>query len=666
MVATTDRPISGGVALSLVRGMLRDARPRPVRTVRQFAEDEIVLPNGPYQGRAFRCDRQPYARLFLDELDAGRWKRVAATGPSQSGKTLTCYVIPLLYHLFELEETVVVGLPDLDMAADKWREDIRPVIQASGSLRRQLLEQGEGSRGGKVRAVTFANGATLRFMTGGGGDKSRAGFTSRVLVVTEVDGMDESGGKSREADKVSQLEARSKAFGDRARTYLECTVTTEDGRIWREYDQGSRSRILMPCVHCERHVELGRDNLEGWRGAETDLEARECAHWVCPACDHAWTDEEREASARESILVHAGQDVDDRGRITGEARRVETLGFRWSAADNLFVTAGDVGVDEWRAAQDPDEDNAERKMRQFVWCLPHEPAQTQSVELDTPALQRRMSEVPRGIVPDGCELITAGIDVGKYRCWYTVTAWHDDASGQVIDYGPLDTAVGDRSEEEAILATLREFREVCAEGWPRGRDQLVQPRLVLVDSGYQTETVYSFIRESGPGWLPVKGYGTAQRRSTSYRQPKTTSATVQIVGEQYHVAMLKEQRTRLVEVNADHWKGWLHRRLTVEPGKRGALVLFRAEPTFHRSFAKHITAEREVEEWEAGKGFIRRWEQIYRHNHLLDTTALSCVAGHLAGVRLMRVEDTNRERRTTKNRAKPASSWIGQGGGAWT
>ena len=179
--------------------------------MRQFAEDEIVIPDGPFAGRRFRCDRQPYTGLWFDAVDTGRWSRCVATGPTQSGKTLSCFVIPLLHHLFEIGETVICGLPDMDMAADKWREDILPAIEQS-RFRDVLPRQGGGSR---VESLQFANGATLKFMSGGVSDKSRAGFNSRVVVVTETDGMDRPGMTSRESDKIPQLEARTRAYGDR-------------------------------------------------------------------------------------------------------------------------------------------------------------------------------------------------------------------------------------------------------------------------------------------------------------------------------------------------------------------------------------------------------------------------------------------------------------------
>lgn len=34
-----------------------------LRTMREFAEQEIVIPDGPFEGRRFRCDRLPYGCL---------------------------------------------------------------------------------------------------------------------------------------------------------------------------------------------------------------------------------------------------------------------------------------------------------------------------------------------------------------------------------------------------------------------------------------------------------------------------------------------------------------------------------------------------------------------------------------------------------------------------
>jgi hypothetical protein len=75
---------------------------------------------------------------------------------------------------------VVYAAPTIDMANDKWKQDVLPAIEASRL-------QGPAARAGARLArrhgavsIQFKHGPTLRFMTGGGDDKVRAGFTARA------------------------------------------------------------------------------------------------------------------------------------------------------------------------------------------------------------------------------------------------------------------------------------------------------------------------------------------------------------------------------------------------------------------------------------------------------------------------------------------------------
>ncbi|GAH64538.1 unnamed protein product, partial [marine sediment metagenome] len=271
-------------------------------------------------------------RLWFAAIDSGQWRRFVATGPQQSGKTLQCFVIPLLYHLFELEQTVVCGVPSLDIVADKWKEDILPSLERT-RYRNYLPRSGPGSRGGNFVRITFTNGRTLRFMTGGGGgprgDKSRAAFTAPVVIITETDGMDEPGGRSREADKITQLEGRTRAYGRRARVYMECTLTTEEGRTWQEYTAGTMSEIALRCPQCQRYSVMGRPNLTGWQQAEDILMAVEQAQFQCPECQALWDEADRAQANLDAVLVHRGQEVRDGGKVKGPLPRTNTLGFRW-------------------------------------------------------------------------------------------------------------------------------------------------------------------------------------------------------------------------------------------------------------------------------------------------------------------------------------------------
>ena len=168
-----------------------------------------------------------------------------------------------------------------------------------------------------MESLQFGNGATLKFMSGGGGDKSRAGFTARVVIITETDGMDQAAGTSRESDKITQLEARTRAYGTRKRIYMECTVSTEQGRTWQEYTHGTHSRILLPCPHCQDWVVPDRKDLTGWQGAATQAEARRLGAFACPACRQTWSEDDRVRANRGCRLAHAEQTVDDQGAVQG-------------------------------------------------------------------------------------------------------------------------------------------------------------------------------------------------------------------------------------------------------------------------------------------------------------------------------------------------------------
>ncbi len=129
MIATTEITHSQ-TAEAEFSWLQKHARAPRIRTMREFAEAEIVIPDGPYRGRRFRCDRQPFNGLWFDAVDSGKWPRAVACGPSQSSKTLTCFIIPALYHLFEIGETVICGAPTEEITEEKWNKDIRTTIEA--------------------------------------------------------------------------------------------------------------------------------------------------------------------------------------------------------------------------------------------------------------------------------------------------------------------------------------------------------------------------------------------------------------------------------------------------------------------------------------------------------------------------------------------------------
>jgi hypothetical protein len=587
--------------------------------MREFAEAEIIIPDGPKRNRRYRCDSQPYSGLFFDAVDSGKFNRIFSTGPVQSGKTLTAWIIPILYHLFEVGETVIVGVPTGDIVKDKWQVDLKPVIEAS-RYRDLLPSTGAGSKSATTNLIQFQNGSALRFMTGGGSDKQRSAFTARVLAVTEVDGFDKSSETSREADQFTQLEARTRAFDDRKRIYGECTVSTEQGRTWLEYTRGTASKILLSCPHCQGWVSPERGDLVGWKEADTETQAKEQSYFRCPECQQGWTEDQRKAANINSRLIHKGQELTEAGEIVGNIPAGSTLGFRWSAVNNLLIKSGSYGVDEWKASRADDEDNAEKQMRQFVWCLPYVPPVEDAVDLVWDRIVSRQWTTPKSVQPDDTHHVTCGVDVGKHTSWYCLIAWNELGRGVVFDYGSLHVPSRDLGLSEGVKACLRNFRDAI-------EDEFGGPNLLWCDASYETETVYEIDRESPKWFESVMGMGESQRLTGKYNAKRKRDKETPWIGTEMHGSYQPAKRLTLASVNSDYWKTETHKLLVTPVDSEQGLFLYHAPSIEHKDFAKHMTAEKRVEEYDSkNKKMVTRWEQVQRNNHLLDATYYAVAA----------------------------------------
>ncbi len=598
-----------------------------------------MLPSGPRQGRRFSRQTQPFAGLYLDQVSRshreGLWNRYAVTGPRQTGKSTLGYVTPAAYHLFEIVEDVILAAPDMGLAAHKWAVDILPVIECS-RYRDALPLRGAGSHGGKVDEIHFRNGATLMFMTAGGGDKSRVGPTARVLIVTEADGFDAQSETSREADKFTQMEYCTAAFGDRRQVYLECTVSIPAGRIWREYQAGTASRIVRPCPHCRAWVTPEREHLSGWQRADSEQQARREGQFLCPACAKPWTDEERRAANAAAKVLHRGQQIDAEGTIVGDTPATSCLGFRWSAVDNHFTTAGQLAVREWKGAHSHDRENAEKELKQFVWALPYEPPRVDLTPLDAEQVVSHVHAFKRGVVPDDCMGIGVGVDTNKRVLHWVAAAARESGGTAILEYGQQETDADRIGITQGLAKAFSGLKSYLDRGWRTGGGKLYVPSQVWGDSGWHEhrDAVYEFCRAASVGlpygsecYRPVKGYGEEQNYMARYHAPTAQEKNILYIGRQYHLSLQEAQQVILVHLNADYWKSRLHQGLAMPVEEPLAVLLYQtADPIEHEEFGQEITAEVQREKWIEGRGNVIVWERVRRRNHFLDASDYALAA----------------------------------------
>jgi len=619
------------------------ARTKPIRTMRKWAEDELIIPNGPFADENFSVKNQPILGLLLDEFDSGRWVEKYTTGPSQSAKTFGCWFIPIAYHIAEIGEDVVAGVPDMRMADNKWQEDLLVAFKASPTLRRLLPKAGPGSEGGKVNdVIRFENGTTLKWMSRSGSDQSKAGFTARVVAVTEAAGFSTSTETSVEAEPLKQIEARQRAwdYPDRC-TYIEGTLTIPEQLPWAAREDSSQSRIVSPCPHCGSWISPERQHLLGWQSALTELEAEEKAHWICPRCHEQIDDDLRRMSVMDCQILHGDQQINKRGEISGPMPPTRRLFFHWQAWHNMFVSTASLGREEWEASRKPEDSperqSAERELCQFVHGQCYESQMIDTLELDPKKVAGRRRGFSRGMLPHDTQFVTIGVDLGKYQGWWFALAFRENGQIHCFDFGSFDIPSDtEPTIDDAICKALTGFADICDSGWARsGTSELFSPDQIWIDAGYKPGGVFKFIRSCGrhsakkSRYFPIVGRGTGQMQRI-YEAPKTVGGRIIQVGSRWHVSQVPKYFAYEIFVDADHWKDELHNNLAIHPDTPGAIGFFQATGRDLERVARHLTNEKRMTEFVAGKGEVTKWVRLGQQ-HWLDAAYLARAAGDRCG-----------------------------------
>ena len=291
---------------------------------------------------------------------------------------------------------------------------------------------------------------------------------------------------------------------------------------------------------------------------------------------------------------------------------------------------------------------------------PSEESGPETMGITAARVASRMSGLEQNEWHPQHELVTIGIDLGKYLCHWVMVGWQPDCIGNIVDYGVLEvhgvgTQTDSQASEIALFNALVRWRsEMLEVGKPLD--------MVLIDSGDFTKTAYQFIREvGGAPFMVSKGIS-----SRTFYVGKASAD--RIPGENWYASFQKQENIWLYLLDTDYWKQFVHERFMTPTFNEArhyipaSLSVFSTEDRKkHLSFSHHIVAEERREEFVAGKGLRRYWHQINRNNHFLDATYMACAAARMKGVQLPLGTQASPTKQTTNEKTvKPFLTPTGQ------
>lgn len=560
----------------------------------------------------------PYLVGIMDEFSNFDTEEIIFVKPTQVGGT-ECLQNMLGYVIDQDPAPTMIVYPTDTLGKSTSTNRLQPMFKASKTLKKHFREHDSTDT-----ELQFDN--MYISVAGSNSPSSLASKPIRYLFCDEVDKYP--GATSKEADPYSLAKERTKTFTSSRKIFSTSTPTLNTGKIWQLKENADEERhYFVPCPHCGEYIEFKFSNLK-WPDDEANIDnadRAEYAHYVCQECGSIITDAHK-----------ADMNANGEWRTVRKRRsNPKSVAFWINTLYSPFTSFPEIAKKFIDSKDDTDE------LHNFINSWLAEPWEDTALKTTAETVLDKQDEYEEGVIPEWTKLITAGMDVQEKSIYWTIRAWgnyarsHNVAHGQALNF----------NEVRNIL--LSEFQSADGNKW------LIN--LALIDSGDQTDDVYSFCADeagvSGAEWiLPCKGMDTMLNH---YR-----ISTVNRPGS-------RANGMKLVLVDGGKYKDMIAQRMRKPADMSGSWLVYRG---CDEEYAKQVTAEHKVKTKLKNGREVQKWQLKHSHadNHYLDCEVYAFCAADILNVRFIHMleqeNDVGAEAATqgTDEQSNPTGSqgWI--------
>lgn len=579
----------------------------------------VISEGNPEPGR-WRTGRTPYLREILDTCTDPAVERVIFQKAARVGGTEVVNNL-IGYYIDHEPSQILIVQPTVDDGKGWSKEQLEPMLRDTPQLRGKVWQAaGRRDKRDTIQQKMFAGGFIVIV-----GANSAAGFRRRNIqrvFLEEVDGYPPTtkgrgttsdGLQTTEGDPVTLAIKRTQNYDDRL--IFENSTPTVKGasNIERDYGLSDQRRYYVPCPHCE-YMQVLR-----WRQLRWNADDPSTVWYVCGDIDPETG--ELTAGCGEMIEEHHKVAMLRGGEWRAERPGRAMVGFHIWAAYSPFTSWPRL-VEEWLLAQGSTE-----KLQVFINTVLGETWEDAGERIDPSELDTRRETYPAE-VPAGVGVLTAFVDVQKDRLEIAVKGWGEGQESWIIAHHRL---VGDPMKDEVWerLDLLRTKR------WMHESGTTITIRSMGVDSGYQAERVYAYVRKrQREGVFASKGV------------PSRGAPLVRLASRRPNRAGV-----RVVSINPDAGKDLLFARLRLTMVGPGYMHFRdRFADGLDEAYLEQFGAEQAVIRYV--NGVPRRVYEVIgkRANEAIDLEVGCLAALHLQGVAVLDHLATYRDQLITKGR----------------
>lgn len=547
-------------------------------TVSQWSDRYRVLSeiDSASPGR-WRTAQTPYLKEVMNAVNEEWVQDITFCGGTQIGKTSLEQNI-IGYVVAQDPGPMLIVYPTKTLAKFTSEKRLQPLFKLSPALA-ELYDE----KHSKDLELTFPS--MYIALTGANSASDLSSRPVRYVLFDEIDKFPKWTGD--EAGPLELAAERTKTFYNK-KIIKVSTPTFKTGNIWQGWETADiKKRYYVPCPECGEYQTLEFQQIK-WPEDADPNQAREIARYECKYCK-AHLDPRKKPEMLRSGEWRA--EVTTKGNPHKVAYHLNSIYSPW-------LTWGDVAAKYLESKDEP------ALMMNFVNSWLAEPWVDKSSRMESDIVMEKALPYDRGRIPAAAQLVTMGVDVQLDHFWYSIRAWGPHMTSWLVDWGRLETWADVKTTANRNYAdTNGEIRNI---------------NLCCIDSGYNTNEVYTFCAHNMEVMVPTKG---ASRPLKSH----------------YNVSVLDKQAgfgLRLYEMDTNQLKNFIASRMAIPPGANGSWNVYQG---IEREYADQICAEQKVEKKDKKGRVAVVWEKISSHaqNHLLDCETNNALAAEIMGVRYL-------------------------------
>lgn len=594
------------------RAWVRGLAPDPALTVSQWADRHRILSSrAASEAGQYRTSRTPYMRAIMDALSPSHpaqrviFAKSAQVGATEVGNNWIGFCIHRVPSPF------LAVQPTVDMAKRLSQQRLDPLIEDSPVLRELVMPSRSRDSNNTILSKRFPGGQLI--LAGANSAVGLRSMPARMIFLDEVDAYP--GDVDDEGDPIALAEARTLSFGHRKKLFLASTPTIKGlSRIEREFEASDQQRYHVPCPHCGGLQHLEFERLK-WEWGRPETVAYQCIHCEEFIEERYKTEFMAEENGACWIATASEEQVD-------AARRAGIVGFH---INGLYSPLGWLSwIDiarQWEQAQGVD-----ANLKAFKNTILGVTWQEKGEAPDWQRLyERRETEFKFGTAPMGVLVLTAGVDVQRDRIEISVWGWGRGLESWLVDHIVLEGDPGQQEVWDRLTELVgRTWRHECGL-------EMVLSRLVI-DSGDQTNTVYTWVRSVGQSHvIAIKGVEGFDRAAPV---DGPTYVEVSIGGKRLR------RGVKLWKVSGPVFKSETYRWLRLvrptdedlEGGAQWPAGYMHLPGTMSAEMVKQLTAE-ELRTVKTKKGYQKlEWHQTRERNEVLDCRVYARAGAWLMGM----------------------------------